>query len=101
MGREACAGDDVIAVLVQAPHGQVTLNATLGIQQLRVDEATHGPGDVVGADPAQGALGIAAEQLKFCERTLIEHGDAFPCRLMFARYSRKPVRAREAVFIAR
>ncbi len=65
MSGEAGARDDVVGVPLEPPHGQIAFDAAPGIEHLRIDETADGPCDLVGADPAQGALSVGPDELEF------------------------------------
>ena len=73
VGRKARPGDDVIGGGRKPRDGEVALDAAARVEELRVDEAAGGPRDIVGADPGQGALGVAADEVELRERGLVEH----------------------------
>ena len=60
----------------EARDGEVGLDAAVGVQPLRVDDAAGLDGDVVGADALQHGFGIGALDADLAERRHVEQGDA-------------------------
>ena len=98
VGRSA---DDEEAPVVEAGHGHVGFDAAAIVQPLRVHEPAGLDGNVVGADPAQDRLGVAALDELLPEAGLVEQADGLADRVVLASRALEPVLALVAVLVAR
>ncbi len=69
--------DDEEPVLREACDRQVRLDAAALVQPLGVDDPPDGHGDVVCADPAEDALGVATLHEELGHQRHVEHPDRF------------------------
>ena len=93
-------GDHQVALLGQAGHGQIGLDAAAWVQELGVDQLAVGDGDVVGANPLQLALRVGPLHQIFGERAHIEEADIVAHGAMFLAHIVEPVLPAIGVFIA-
>ena len=92
-------GHDEEAVLGEAGHGDVGLDAAAVVEPLRVDDAARGNRDVVGADAVERRLRVGAGHHDLAEAALVDQPDALAHRPMLVRRILEPVLAPPGILV--
>ena len=96
--RLCAAGDDQVLVMIETSDREVALIAATLVEHAGIDRAAGLARDIVGDQPLQHGVRVAALHEQLRERTHVEHGHRFAAGTMFGGHPRMPVLVTPAVF---